>query len=80
MISAYAADGILHTENAIWKEKVAGTFYPKKIEAEYIRAAHLYNITFSAVRENFAIAGLLPVIDVMYKISNRFPIGQESYY
>lgn len=59
-----AADGILYTENAIHKKKATNTRYPKAIEAENLRAAHAYNIAFGAVRENFAIAGLLPAIEV----------------
>lgn len=68
MISIEAADGILYTENAVYEKKATDTSFPKTFEAQYIRAAHLYNITFSAVRDNFAIAGLLPIIEVINDI------------
>lgn len=71
-----AADGILHTEHATYENKSTDTRFPKTIEAKYIRAAHLYNITFSAVRENFAIAGLQPMIEVK---NRQIPILQSFF-
>lgn len=65
MISFEAADGIFYTEMAVYEKKVIDSSFPRTIDTQYIRAAHLYNITFSAVRENFAIAGLLPMIEVI---------------
>lgn len=65
LMTASAADGILYTETKIWKKEATDTGYPKVICAEYIRAAHIYNIAFAAVQKNFAIAGLLPLIDVI---------------
>lgn len=64
MISIEAADGILYTENVIFENKAIDRNYPKAIEAGNIRAAHIYNIGFGGVRENFAIAGLLPIVEV----------------
>lgn len=64
MISIEAADGILYTENAIHENNASDTNYPNAIEAGNIRAAHIYNIGFAGVRENFSIAGLLPIIEV----------------
>lgn len=63
-MSVEAADGILYTENAIHENNATDSNYPKTIEAANIRAAHIYNVGFGGVRENFAIAGLLPVIEV----------------
>lgn len=64
LISIDVADAILYTENAIHVKKATAARYPKAVEATNLRAAHLYNITFSAVRDNFAIVGLLPAIEV----------------
>lgn len=38
--------------------------YPTALESKCVRAAHLYNITYPHVRENLAISGLLPLVQV----------------
>lgn len=64
MISADVADGILYTEHAVYENETMNVEYPVVVIAGHVRAAHIYNITFSAMRQNFAIAGLLPMIQV----------------
>lgn len=65
LISTKSADGILYTEHRISKNETAIVSYPARLDAEYVRAAHIYSIGFSAVRENFGMAGLLPAIQVL---------------
>lgn len=60
------ADGILCTEHAVYENATMNVEYPIVVVAGHIRAAHIYNITFSAMRQNFAIAGLLPIIQVKF--------------
>lgn len=64
LLSEVEAGGILCTEYKIFKRKSIETAYPDVLDAQYVRAAHKYNITFSHVRENFAVAGLLSEIEV----------------
>lgn len=64
LISIEVADGIFWTEHKVYADKTKDTDYPKIVTAEHIRAAHIYNITFTAMRQNFAIAGLLSSIQV----------------
>lgn len=68
MIDGDTADGILYTEHAVYENGMLNVEYPVAVVvAGHIRAAHIYNITFSAMRQNFAIAGLLPLIQVKFK-------------
>lgn len=60
------ADGILYTEWKVYENDKMDVEYPKKLTAEYVRAAHLYNIAFGHMRLNFSIAGLLPFIQVQF--------------
>lgn len=60
------ADGILYTEWMVCEGKTMFVQYPKKLTAEFVRAAHLYNTAFGHVRLNFSIAGLLPFIQVRH--------------
>lgn len=64
IISELEAGGILCTEYKIFKNKSIESPYPDYLNDQYVRAAHKYNIAFSHVRENFAIAGLLSEIQV----------------
>ncbi|XP_031625913.1 uncharacterized protein LOC116342439 [Contarinia nasturtii] len=59
LISIEEADGILYTESMVYANVAANVEYPAVLVPKYVRAAHLYNITFAHVRNNFAIAGLL---------------------
>lgn len=61
------ADGILFTENTIFNNEIGDVEHPKVLTAQNIRAAQIYNIAFTYVRENFAIAGLLSHIQVKYQ-------------
>lgn len=38
---------------------------PINLTKTYVRAAHIYNIVYSHVHENFAIAGLSSLVEVM---------------
>lgn len=58
------ADGILCTEHEVYENGTMNTEYPVVPVACHVRAAHIYNIVFSAMRQNFAISGLLPTIQV----------------
>lgn len=64
MIGAEEADGILYTEIKVCDNKTVDVKYPTALESKNVRAAHIYNITFSHVRENFAIAGLISLVEV----------------
>lgn len=72
MINVNAADGILYTEYEVYENRTANIDYPTVVVAGHIRAAHMYNITFSTMRQNFAIAGLLPIIQVNAKTFNIY--------
>lgn len=61
------ADGILYTEYKIYANEIKNVEYPRTLKAKYVRAAQLYNDAFVAVRRNFAIAGLLPCVEVNIK-------------
>lgn len=58
------ADGILYTETMVMEKRNENVNPGPVLTPKYVRAAHIYNITFSHVRENFAIAGLLPLVKV----------------
>ncbi|XP_055323806.1 uncharacterized protein LOC129578759 [Sitodiplosis mosellana] len=62
LIGAEEADGILYTEKKILDNKTTDVKYPATLKSKCVRAAHIYNITFSHVRENFAIAGLISLV------------------
>lgn len=64
------ADGILYTENNVRENGTTDVEYPVVLVARYVRAAHIYNIAFSAIRHNFAISGLLPIINVKQSYQN----------
>lgn len=66
MIGSEEADGILFSEKKIHDNEQITVKYPTGFESKCVRAAHMYNITFSHVRENFAIAGLLPLVKVWF--------------
>lgn len=69
MIGIDEADGILYTENMVLAKATLNTNFPAVLKSEYVRAAHIYNIAFGYVRQNFAVAGLLPHIQVKKKCS-----------
>lgn len=64
LLSEPEACGILCAEYKIYKRKDIETSYPDVLDAQNVRGAHKYNIAFSHVRENFAVAGLLTEIQV----------------
>lgn len=66
LISVDEADGILYTEIMVNDEqtKNINVSSTMTLTPNYVRAAHIYNITFPHVRENFSIAGLLPLVEV----------------
>lgn len=64
LIAAEAADGILYTESMVLANATSNVDYPSVVVSKNVRAAHLYNITFGGIRQNFSIAGLLPYIQV----------------
>lgn len=66
LIGAEEADGILYTENKIRSDETTDVKYPTALESKCIRASHVYNITFAHVRENFAVAGLLSLVQVNF--------------
>lgn len=70
LLNKIEAGGILCTEYKIYKNKSIETAYPEYLDAQYVRAAHKYNIAFSYVRENFAVAGLLSEIQVKINTNN----------
>lgn len=61
LLSVEEADGIHITIDNWLGKNVEPSEYEDPLVPRYIRAAHIYNITFSHVRRNFAIAGLLPL-------------------
>lgn len=65
MIGENEADGILYTEHMVYEAEISDPAYPKVLMAKNVRAAHLYNVAFSHVRQNFAIAGLLTSVQVI---------------
>lgn len=62
------ADGILYTEHVVYENGMANVVNPVVVVAGHIRAAHIYNIIFSAMRQNFSIAGLLPIVQVKSRL------------
>lgn len=64
LLSQNLADGILCTEYEICDGLKDYVIPPTILNAQCVRAAQKYNIVFSYVRENFAIAGLLSSIEV----------------
>ncbi|XP_031633299.1 uncharacterized protein LOC116347044 [Contarinia nasturtii] len=62
LIGAEEADGILYTEKIVRNSETIDMKYPTGFESKCVRAAHIYNITYSHVQENFAIAGLLSLV------------------
>lgn len=64
LIAIEEADGILYTEKKVYDNETMNVEYPTVLNAKYVRAAHLYNVTFSHVRHCFAIAGLLSDVEV----------------
>lgn len=64
MIDVLQADAILYTEMIFSYQSPSDIEYPTKIDPKHIRAAHIYNIAFTHVRQNFEIAGLLPLHQV----------------
>lgn len=69
MIDIEAADGILYTENMVFANATLNVEYPVVLKSKYVRAAHIYNIAFSHMRQNFSMAGLLSLIQVKKKYS-----------
>lgn len=61
------SDGILYTANKVYSKNMGNVTHPDALVAAYVRAAHIYNIAFSDIRQNFAIAGLLKFIQVRNK-------------
>ncbi|XP_055310152.1 uncharacterized protein LOC129573547 [Sitodiplosis mosellana] len=62
LIGTEEADGILYTESMVYANATSNVEYPIAVVSKNVRAAHLYNITFGSIRQNFSIAGLLPYI------------------
>lgn len=58
------ADGILYTENCKQNNKTANMIYPTVVVSTFVRAAHMYNVTFGHVRDCYDIAGLFSHIQV----------------
>lgn len=58
------ADGILYTEYCVENNKTANVKYPTVLVPEFVRAAHMYNVTFGHVRDSYYMAGLLSHIQV----------------
>lgn len=48
-------------------ETLSTVDYPDHFDARSVRAAHIYNIAFTHVREIFAVSGLLTHIQVLSK-------------
>ncbi|XP_055310149.1 uncharacterized protein LOC129573544 [Sitodiplosis mosellana] len=72
LIGTAEADGILHTECMVLANTTSNVQYPVALNPEYVRAAHIYNITFEHVRQNFSIAGLLPHIQELLKFDGKY--------
>lgn len=68
LISLDEADGILYTESKVYANETMSVMHPIALVANHVRAAHIYNITFSHVRQNFAIAGLLSFVQVLFDL------------
>lgn len=49
------------------KDAVRRAEYPDRLVENYVRVAHLYNLTTEKVRQNFAIAGVPLSIDSVFK-------------
>ncbi|XP_055309988.1 uncharacterized protein LOC129573498 [Sitodiplosis mosellana] len=61
LIDVCEADCILYTEVRSLEDSRKRVKYPTKINPNHIRVAQIYNISFTNVRQNFEIAGLLPL-------------------
>lgn len=71
-MSVEEADGILYTEIKVNANETMNVAYPTVLKSRYVRAAHIYNIIFSHIRQNFAIAGFASSIQVQIKITGIF--------
>lgn len=71
LMTVEVADGILYTEYVVCTNETMNTQYPVTVVASDVRGAHMYNIVFSAMRQNFAISGLLPIIQVNATVCQR---------
>lgn len=67
------ADGILYTEYKTMDNEIETMKeeYPTVLKSSHVRAAHIYNAVYELVKENFAIAGLLSLIDVSIEMLNE---------
>lgn len=75
------ADGILYTEFKKNENRsdVINAEYPTVLVKAHFHAAHVYKLIFSHVKLNFAIAGLLPDLDVSAIIGLIGKVSYESY-
>lgn len=69
LITIEQADGILYSLNTVQEYKGNEVEY---VTANDLRAAHLYNIVFTRVKRNLAIAGLKSQIDVKMTFSSSY--------
>lgn len=65
LITVEQADGILYTEHKVYANETLNVGYPTALVTQHVRAAHIYNISFSHVRQNFVIAGLDSYVKVL---------------
>ncbi|XP_055306558.1 uncharacterized protein LOC129570859 [Sitodiplosis mosellana] len=72
LIGENEADGILYTEHKVYANEILDAAYPTVLTAKHVRAAHLYNVAFSYVRQNFAIAGLLQSVQEIFQFDGVF--------
>lgn len=68
LITIEQADGILYTEHKVYANETLNIGYPTALVTQHVRAAHIYNISFSHVRQNFAIAGLVSYVKVLIRM------------
>lgn len=78
MIDTEEADGILYTENMVFANATLNVEYPIVLKSKYVRAAHIYNIAFGHVRQNFSMAGLLLLIQVKINLKIEITLHIEQ--
>lgn len=65
LLSIAEADGILYTESKVYSNETSHVGHPTVLVSKFVRAAHIYNIVFSHIRQNFAISGLVSFVQVL---------------